>query len=45
MSQATSAVRALLIYNLLAAINLLYLGVAGKLVGMLYGRRSCFMRF
>jgi hypothetical protein len=34
-NQATSAVRALLIYNLLAAIYLLYLGVAGKLVGML----------
>jgi hypothetical protein len=34
-TQATSAVRALLIYNLLATIYLLYLGVAGKLVGML----------
>lgn len=29
------AVRALLIYNLLATIYLLYLGVGGKLVGML----------
>jgi hypothetical protein len=33
--QSTSAVRALLIYNLLATIYLLYLGVGGKLVGML----------
>lgn len=34
-NQAASGVRALLIYNLLAAIYLLYLGVGGKLVGML----------
>jgi hypothetical protein len=34
-NQATAAVRALLIYNLLAAIYLLYLGVGGKLVGAL----------
>ena len=34
-NQATSAVRALLIYNLLATIYLLYLGVGGKLVGTL----------
>jgi hypothetical protein len=33
--QSISAVRALLIYNLLATIYLLYLGVGGKLVGML----------
>ena len=33
--QSTSAVRALLIYNLLAKIYLLYLGVGGKLEGML----------
>src|ERR1700757_687281 len=34
-NQATSAIRALMIYNLLAAIYLLYLGVSSKLVGML----------
>jgi hypothetical protein len=34
-NQAASAVRALLIYNLLATIYLLYLGIGGKLVGML----------
>src|SRR5260221_7120741 len=33
--KAISAVRALLIYNLLATIYLLYLGVVGKLVGTL----------
>src|SRR5208337_3625666 len=34
-NQATSAVRALLIYNLLATIYLFYLGLGGKLVGIL----------
>jgi hypothetical protein len=34
-NSSTSAVRALLIYNLLATIYLGYLGIAGKLVGVL----------